>query len=83
MTRKAPKKFVRPQQGDNHDKRCAFVQKFDDVHGVKHGKVTWRQWCTGCRYYICEKCSELSVLVEPHEVTAHAPDVEEDTTDVN
>lgn len=69
-------KFVAPRKGDETDKRCAFVTKYDDV---QHKKITFKQWCSGCGFYVCDVC--LTALVSrpdlPHDMADHQP-VEDD-----
>lgn len=73
-----PGKFKAPKKGDQQDKRCAFSAKHDDKNNVKHGRITWRQWCHGCEYYVCTDCeitTPMSVLgsKKQHDITAHQP----------
>lgn len=64
-------KFVAPKQGDSADKRCAFVIKYDEV---QHKKITFKQWCAGCHFYICENCRKQYPALTSHDVEAHQPD---------
>lgn len=92
MARKVPvlpEKFVAPKKEDSRDKRCAFVTK----HDVKeHSRITFKQWCHGCGYYVCENCIKEGTKVPldiyargrtsaAHSMSLHQPD--EDNVDVN
>lgn len=89
MARKVPllpEKFVAPRQGDQRDKRCAFVTKYDTK---PHSRVTLKQFCHGCGYYICENCIKEGTKVpidvysrgrtnDAHDLTLHLPDEDVD-----
>ncbi len=66
-------KFVAPVKGDYSDKRCAFVQKYDEV---QHRKITYRQWCSTCGFYICAACDKEQPRGTAHELVQHQPDTD-------
>lgn len=81
MLYKSLSKWSRPKREDRRDKRCAFVTKYDEEK--QHSRITYRDWCEGCGFYVCNKCHEggFRHIKTTHNVLEHVDETIEDEED--
>lgn len=76
MTTKSRKLPRLPMKDDKADRRCGLIDNRDGDHTLHKGD---EDWCHGCKFYVCDGCSQnMSLFGGGHDIMDHLDGESED-----